>query len=71
MIRLWSTSIRHLKEFEGHDNEVRGLSFSPTDNRMVSGSDDLTVRIWDLQTGKEENILKGHLFDVKKVDWLF
>ena len=48
---------------------VRGLSFSPTDAKFTSCSDDRTVRIFDFVTCKEESILQGHGSDVKCVDW--
>ena len=34
---------------------------------MVSGSNDYTVRVWDLQTGKLLRELKGHTRDVNSV----
>jgi len=43
---------------------VRGLSFSPTDAKFTSCSDDRTVRIFDFVTCKEESILQGHGSDV-------
>jgi WD40 repeat protein len=38
--------------FTGHDGEVRSVAELP-DGRIVSGSADKTVRIWDLNTGDE------------------
>lgn len=43
--------------------------FSPTDLKLVSCSDDVTVKIWDFATCKEEHILTGHGWDVKCVSW--
>ena len=38
----------------GHEpGFVEGLAFTPDGSRLVSGGDDGTVRIWDLQEGKE------------------
>ena len=31
---------------------VNSLAFSPDGKRFLSGSDDLTIRIWDVETGK-------------------
>ena len=35
-------------------------SFSPTDQKLASCSDDGTVRIWDFERCQEEKILRGN-----------
>src|SRR5262249_44014012 len=35
-------------------------AFSPDGTRIVTASDDKTVRIWDATTGKEITVLRGH-----------
>ncbi|KAJ6627752.1 WD40-repeat-containing domain protein, partial [Mycena sp. CBHHK59/15] len=37
--------------FEGHSSWVRSVAFSPDGTRIVSGSVDHTMRMWDAQTG--------------------
>jgi COMPASS component SWD3 len=44
---------------EGHTGEILSLAILP-DKRIVSGSEDKTLRIWNLQTGKCDMILTGH-----------
>jgi len=45
----------------GHEDAVASLSFSPDGQRLASaGLYDLTVRIWDPETGREINVLKEH-----------
>jgi hypothetical protein len=39
---------------------VSCLSFSPDGSRLASGSQDQTVRIWDMATGQEALCLRGH-----------
>ena len=34
----------------GHSSPVRSVSFSPDGNRIVSGSFDKTVKVWDLSS---------------------
>ena len=36
------------------------VSFSPDGSRIVSGSGDNTVRVWDAVTGEVINTLTGH-----------
>ena len=36
----------------GHSNWVRSVAFSPDGARIVSGSGDYTIRIWDVETRK-------------------
>lgn len=62
-IRVWNTVTGELKwqfggVFEGHRGTVRSMAFSPNGNRLLSGADDKTVRLWDLKTGEEAQRLK-------------
>ena len=36
------------------------VAYSPDGKRIVSGSCDKTVKVWDAQTGQEALSLKGH-----------
>ena len=49
---------RLLKIFEGHKDEVNSISFSPDGSILASGSDDNTIRLWDVATGQLKNILE-------------
>ncbi|ETI20390.1 hypothetical protein G647_08425 [Cladophialophora carrionii CBS 160.54] len=53
-------SIRILK---GHTNGVMALQFC--DNILATGSYDATIKIWDLDTGKELSTLKGHTMGIR------
>lgn len=39
-----------LVTFERHDNRVHDLEFTPDGTRLISGSADRTVQIWDMET---------------------
>jgi len=47
-----------LRKFEGHTSHVTSAAISPDGKRAVSGSYDKTIRVWDLEGGKE--IARGH-----------
>jgi len=38
---------------EGHSDILLSVAFSPNGTRIVSGSDDELVKIWDTETGAE------------------
>jgi WD40 repeat protein len=50
-LREWSLR-SSMQVLEGHTDQVRAVAWSPDGTRLASGSDDLTVTIWDTQTGK-------------------
>ena len=43
------------------------MAFSPDGKRIVSGSDDNTVKVWDADKGTETLTLKGHTDQVTSV----
>jgi WD40 repeat protein len=50
-----------LPPLRGHDNSISSVDFSPVGSKIVSGSDDKTIRVWDASTGVEMLLpLRGH-----------
>jgi tetratricopeptide (TPR) repeat protein len=45
---------------EGHDGAVRSVAFSPDGRTIASGSDDKTIKLWDISTGQLRSTLEGH-----------
>ena len=45
------------------------MNFSPDGTRIVSGSGDKTIRLWDASTGEERHTLKGHTGGVHSVSF--
>jgi WD40 repeat protein len=59
------TQVDPLKQIRtGHTGPVRTVAVSEDGARAVSGSDDGTVRVWDLTTGRQQATLTGH------TDWV-
>jgi WD40 repeat protein len=56
-----------INELKGHTNWVRSVAFSKDGTRIVSGSDDKSVRVWDVSIGGQLNELKGHTNQVNSV----
>jgi len=44
----------------GHDDGVASIAFSPDGKLVLLGSDDATVRLWEVGSGRELRELKGH-----------
>jgi serine/threonine protein kinase len=51
----------------GHGDRVTGIAFLPDGNRLLSGSADRTVVLWDVASGKEVIRLQGHRGEVTGV----
>ena len=60
-------SVKVLHTLKGHTDAVRSAAFSPYGQRIVSGSHDNTLKIWDASSGKELQTLKGHDGNVNHV----
>ncbi|MEH2151563.1 nSTAND1 domain-containing NTPase, partial [Nostoc sp.] len=45
---------------EGHSREVNSVGFSPDGKTLASGSEDKTIKLWDVSTGKAIKTLTGH-----------
>ena len=54
------TTFVEWKNLTGHTGPVRSVNFSPDGLKLASGSDDHTVKIWDVETGNNLMTLTGH-----------
>src|SRR5579875_3209437 len=45
---------------KGHTDAVRCLAFAPDGRRLVSGSSDGSLRLWDVVTGRQQAQWPGH-----------
>ena len=54
--------------FQGHTHYVNSVVFSPDGRHIVSGSDDHTIRVWNIQTGDQlGSPFQGHTGCVNSV----
>jgi len=51
----------------GHTNIICSVAFSPDGLKIVSGSRDNSIKIWDAQSGHLLNTLTGHTDWVRSV----
>lgn len=57
-VRIWDLNKRKsLANLESHVSVVRGLSYSPSENALLSASRDKTVIVWDVRTWKTRRII--------------
>jgi WD40 repeat protein/energy-coupling factor transporter ATP-binding protein EcfA2 len=52
------------RTLSGHSDIVHAVAITPDGRRVVSGSDDHTLKVWDIETGRELRTLTGH------TDWV-
>jgi WD40 repeat protein len=58
-VKLWHRDGRELQVFQGHQDKVLGVGFSPDSQVVVSFSKDKTVRLWS-RNSREMQVLQGH-----------
>ena len=73
LARRWPPNARHnpkpalIRTLEGHTAEVESVAVTADGRRAISGSNDRTVRVWDLESGQCLRTLEGHSLEVKSV----
>lgn len=68
-VNLWEMNNERLQQrvLQGHKDKVIGLRFIANGQKIVSGSQDQTLRIWDTETGIPLRILQGHTGAVNNI----
>jgi WD40 repeat protein len=55
-VKVWDAQTgQELLTLKGHTNLVTSVAFSPDGQRLVSGSADDTVKVWDASLGETED----------------
>jgi WD40 repeat protein len=57
---LWRISDQPQMTLRGHEDRVMSVAFRPDGKRILSGSDDKTLKVWDAESGSELMTLRGH-----------
>ncbi|ETO33738.1 G-protein beta WD-40 repeats containing protein [Reticulomyxa filosa] len=62
MLEMFCSSSKLLKTFTGHNRCVYSIDCSTFDgcSLLCSGSDDKTVRVWDIETNEQIQLFNGH-----------
>ncbi|MEW6686866.1 MAG: hypothetical protein AB1393_11775 [Candidatus Edwardsbacteria bacterium] len=59
---------KEIKIFAGHvKNRINSVDISPDGRYAISGSEDKTIKLWDVATGKEIRTFEGHIDEVYSV----
>ena len=53
-----------LRSFHGHNHFISSLALNSDSTKLVSGSWDKTIRLWDIESSKSDLLFKGHTKDV-------
>lgn len=72
-ISLWNTedtSGEPVGVMNGHLGEISCLAFHPTEDRLVSGGWDRTVRVWNIKSMTQVLALEGHSDFLRSVQFL-
>src|SRR5262245_48765159 len=56
-----------IRTFTGHTGEVNSVAFAPDGRTALSASDDKTLKLWDVGTGREIRAFTGHAGRVQSV----
>ncbi len=64
---LYTLFTKSQQTFRGHALSVQGVAFSPDGKRIVSGSLDMTLKVWDATSGQNRLTLNGHTGAVTSV----
>src|SRR5262249_51857729 len=62
-----AATAQSLRTFTGHNSYVSSVAFSPDGRTALSGSNDKTLKLWEVATGIELRTFTGHSASVTSV----
>ena len=63
----WHAPWKLMKVISGHHGWVRCVDVDPTNEWFVTGSNDRTIKFWDLASGQLKLTLTGHTHNIRDV----
>jgi WD40 repeat protein len=66
-VRIWDCGRVSAPRPVGHDEQVTAIAFLPDESRIVSGSQDRTLIVWDARDGRPLSRLRGHTHWISSV----
>ncbi|MBN3868918.1 MAG: hypothetical protein HWQ23_00830 [Nostoc sp. JL33] len=70
-MKLWEVTIgKEIRTLTGHSNGVNSIVFSRDGKTLVSGGQDKTIKLWEVETGREICTL-SHFNSVESVAFIF
>ena len=61
--------VQERNSLEKHQGYVRSVSYSPDGKTLATASDDKTVKLWEVASGREIKTLSGHQGSVRSVSY--
>jgi WD domain, G-beta repeat len=60
LVHIFDTeTLAERQTFRAHDGPITALAWHPTRHILATGSDDLTIKLWNLETGRRLDTLRG------------
>jgi len=59
-VRIWTLAGELLRALPGHEQEVRGVTYSSDGALIASAAADDTIRLWNAASGEVIDVLRGH-----------
>ncbi|KLJ11545.1 E3 ubiquitin ligase complex SCF subunit sconB [Blastomyces silverae] len=66
-VKIWNFEDKSTRVLRGHNDWVNSVKVDTASRTVFTASDDLTVRLWDLDTGNVIHSYEGHVGQVQQV----